>query len=157
MSVQYQSQILTEVGEKCTSCRSAQNANSPQTLACLFSLKSKQGAKQTHTFFPDFCHSLEFILTPILLQLHCLLFSSFSMAPCCSSLLCLCEDRPPLKPGHFVSHSASAFLHPGHFVLSCPEMKCRPPPPGFLQLLSKSILGTPCLFLQHPEPAVIKI
>lgn len=77
MSVQYQSQILTEVGEKCTSCRSAQNANSPQTLACLFSLKSKQGAKQTRIFSPDFCHSLEFILTPILLQLHCLLFSSF--------------------------------------------------------------------------------
>lgn len=28
-------------------------------------------------FFPDFCHSLEFVLTPILLQLQCLLFPPF--------------------------------------------------------------------------------
>lgn len=38
------------MGEKCTSCRSARNANNPQTLACLFSLKSKQGEKQTLIF-----------------------------------------------------------------------------------------------------------
>lgn len=38
------------MGKKCTSCRSARNANNSQTLACLFSLKSKQRAKQTLIF-----------------------------------------------------------------------------------------------------------
>lgn len=141
MSVQYQSQILTEVGEKCTSCRSARNVNSPQTLACLFSLKSKQGAKQTHVFsrllsFSGVCfdtHSPSATVPPV---------SSFSMAPCCSSPLCLCKDRSLLKPGHFVSHSASAFLHPGHFMLSCSEAG-KPPPQASFSCSPRAFWGHP--------------
>lgn len=90
------------MGEKCASCRSARNANNSQTLGCLFSLKSKQRAKQTLIFpLPFFC-SVESVWTFILLQLHCPLVSSIFMASCCSStpftsvfhltiaILCLC-------------------------------------------------------------------
>lgn len=139
------------MGEKCTSCRSVRNANNPQTLACLLSLKSKQGENK-HLFSPCFLlllgvcfdthppsavvspgfpcfHGILLFLKPLLLCLGSSFCQVHSLSLLCQRLLKFPVLLPCTEGGR----------------LSCPS------------LLPWSVAGRSSLSLDCPGSAVLKL